>query len=117
MAWRDGVIAKTSNGLPAESAEATLNSLAQQMACIDSLERLCGEWTQALDIWQAHKSNQDSSVANSLQAAIQANATTRLVRDARMKYILKSLITTWRDRIPVTGAVRTCKYRMTVGIS
>ncbi|KAJ7807961.1 hypothetical protein B0H14DRAFT_2871573 [Mycena olivaceomarginata] len=102
MAWRDAVMAKTSNGvgLTNESAEDTVKSLTRQMTCIASLEELCGEWrAQALDIWHAHKSNQQAWAPNSLQAAIHRNTTTRLVRDARMIYILESLMITWRDRI------------------
>ncbi|KAJ7939684.1 hypothetical protein B0H13DRAFT_2261010 [Mycena leptocephala] len=99
MAWRDSVIAETRN-MPVITAEDTLNSLSQQMACIVSLEKLCREWkSDALDVWQARNKPDQGFTVNSLQEAIDANVTKIMFREARMIYILHVLVSAWRNHI------------------
>ncbi|KAJ7460503.1 hypothetical protein B0H11DRAFT_2198970 [Mycena galericulata] len=106
MSWRDGVRHMPETGQPV-TAEGRVNCLVRQMKNIISLEQVLGEWKEeTLKACVDHNSTPNTEPGGSLGAAIQANTTKRLLREAMMVSLLGSLVTAWRNHIsgvPLTG--------------
>ncbi|KAJ7216924.1 hypothetical protein C8J57DRAFT_1482982 [Mycena rebaudengoi] len=102
MAWRD-------DQTECRRLETAANFLARQINTVISLEHLHHEWrVESLAAWKNARSRRAPSQrstrsTNSLQLAIQVNATRRMLREARIISILGQLIAAWKKRL--TGGV------------
>ncbi|KAJ7247812.1 hypothetical protein C8J57DRAFT_721199 [Mycena rebaudengoi] len=98
MAWRDD-----------QTECRRLETAARQINTVISLEHLHHEWrVESLAAWKNARSRRAPSQrstrsTNSLQLAIQVNATRRMLREARIISILGQLIAAWKKRL--TGGV------------
>ncbi|KAJ7240185.1 hypothetical protein C8J57DRAFT_1727142 [Mycena rebaudengoi] len=102
MAWRDDQTER-------RRLETAANFLARQISTIISLEHLHHEWrVESLAGWKNARSRRAPSQrttrsTNTLQPAIQVNATRRMLREARIISILGQLIMAWKTHL--TGGV------------
>ncbi|KAJ7251884.1 hypothetical protein C8J57DRAFT_1520205 [Mycena rebaudengoi] len=102
MAWRDDQTER-------RRLETAANFLARQISTVISLQHLHRKWRiESLAAWKnAHSrrapSQRSTRSTNTLQPAIQVNATRRMLREARIISILGQLIVAWKTHL--TGGV------------